>query len=296
VVEVVRRSGADIVAFQEYGDRTDRALRNAPDLAGWYNARHKSWAIWSRFPLEGDARDTQRKGKALSRNNADRRIGGLITLPDDRKLYVLNTHWWPGADASNDLQSYLLTNAPPVSLAALAENFAARAAAPHAYAPTIERVREAQAAGLPVLVLGDFNEGSHLDYAASGGPDRWVANPTGTPLTMQMRWRGSQEMAALGLKDAWRVGFPDPVVRPGWTWTPPYAAGTPGRRPYADASAGRATQFLDRIDRIYVSPDFKVVSAAVVGECGAFSDVCFDPWPSDHRAVLATLSWAEQQQ
>jgi endonuclease/exonuclease/phosphatase family metal-dependent hydrolase len=113
-------------------------------------------------------------------------------------------------------------------------------------------------------------------------------------MTMPMRWRGSQEMAALGLNDAWRASFPDPVARPGWTWTPPYATGTPGRRPYADASTGTATQLLDRIDRIYVSADFKVISAAVVGECGAFSDLCFDPWPSDHRAVLATLSWADE--
>jgi hypothetical protein len=96
-------------------------------------------------------RDTQRQGRPLSRENADRRVGGRVTLPDGQKFYVLNTHWRPGADASTDLQSYLLTSAPPVSPAALAEDVAARAAAPNAYGPTIERVREAQGKGLPVL-------------------------------------------------------------------------------------------------------------------------------------------------
>jgi endonuclease/exonuclease/phosphatase family metal-dependent hydrolase len=139
-----------------------------------------------------------------------------------------------------------------------------------------------------VILTGDFNEPSHLDWtqkAARKGLDRWVKNPTATPLRFKIEWKGSKLLARLGLRDAYRTVFPDEVAKPGITWTPPYPKGVPGRRAYED-------QVLDRIDMIYFAgPGLKAVDAAVIGESAKTCEIAHKgPWPSDHRAVTATFS------
>jgi len=167
-----------------------------------------------------------------------------------------------------------------------------------------------------VIVGGDFNEPSHLDWTAryaEQGDDRWVDNPTGTPIRHEIAWKGTSMLAnpeayrgELGLAadaelvpmiDAFRTVRPNEVADPGHTWTPRYAVGSSGRRNWGadgfdDPRAAQPTTILDRIDMIHVSSNLLPRSVVVLGDAGdPNSDIEFDPWPSDHRAVLATLWW-----
>jgi len=136
-----------------------------------------------------------------------------------------------------------------------------------------------------VIVTGDFNEPSHLDWTeryASEGADRWTENPTATSMRFAIPRPGSIRLHELGLRDAWRSVYPDEVADPGNTWTPTYPPDTPGRRPPGD-------QINDRIDMIYFSASpLTATESHVIGESEEFSTKQFDgPWPSDHRAVFA---------
>ncbi len=161
---------------------------------------------------------------------------------------------------------------------------------PRGYAETVNALEPHLASGVPIVLTGDFNEPSHLDWterSAEHGMDRWVDNPTGSPLRAKIRFAGSSWLARDGLVDAYRSVHRDEVAKPGITWTPAYPDGTKGRRDYGE-------QVLDRIDIVYVKK-LRVMDASVVGENGEFSDVSLEDlglgfaWPSDHRAVLAVL-------
>jgi endonuclease/exonuclease/phosphatase family metal-dependent hydrolase len=108
----------------------------------------------------------------------------------------------------------------------------------------------------PVIIAGDFNEPSHLDWteraAAAGLCPAKVLFPT------------SRRLYKAGLVDAFRAVHPDEVKTPGTTWP----EGDPGYEHRAD-----------RIDFVYVS-GFRVLSCDVVHT------------PSDHSAVLAVLEEA----
>ncbi len=117
--------------------------------------------------------------------------------------------------------------------------------------------------GYPVFLTGDFNEPSSLDYTASGVETRdFVSEP--------VPWPVSQTLLDLGLRDTYREIHPDPVVDPGVTT--------------AKREGG------DRIDYVYAGGPTTTVSSQLIGEPGGVGvDVEFDPWTSDHRAVLSTV-------
>ncbi|MBF8291002.1 MAG: hypothetical protein HW391_1970 [Chloroflexi bacterium] len=85
-------------------------------------------------------------------------------------------------------------------------------------------------------------------------------------------------LADAGFTDSYRAVHPDPVARPGFTWT----AGYPRER--------KGAEVHDRIDWVLTAGPIASVASAVVGE-SAYEDtgIAVDPWPSDHRAVVSTL-------
>ncbi len=133
-----------------------------------------------------------------------------------------------------------------------------------------------EAAGIPVFVLGDFNTPSHLDWTPEAvGLRPHVRRPVAWPVSL------AAERA--GFRDMWREVHPDPVADPGLTWwaeRPP----TGGYEPGTDTPD-------DRIDHIYAAGPAVATACIVVGEAGrAGVSLGLDPWPSDHRAVLATVT------
>ena len=214
-----------------------------------------------------------------------------MKLGGSRVVRIVNCHWWPSNYGPFLAQEKLRTD-PQVDLNILAEIVAekgARRGGARGYKATIEPLEEAIEEKKAIFLVGDFNEPSHLDWTehyARNGTDRWVDNPTGTPLRLPVRWPGSVLLENIGMIDSFRQFHTDEVKKPGNTWTPSYPERTPGRRPYGD-------QVLDRIDRVYHhGKNVKVVSAQVVGEKGDTSDIVIKGrWPSDHRAVVVEYKW-----
>ena len=118
-----------------------------------------------------------------------------------------------------------------------------------------------------VVVTGDFNEPSALDWteAAVAAGQKPVA----------VDWPFTRALMDAGFTDAYRAVHPDPVARPAYTWTPMYPEEAEDDHP-------------DRIDFVMVR-GAEVGDAWIVGETGPRTDLAVDPWPSDHRAVMAEL-------
>ena len=78
--------------------------------------------------------------------------------------------------------------------------------------------------------------------------------------------------------DAFREVNPDPVERPAFTWTPTSEPDVKG-------------DHHDRIDFVLArGEDLEVDDSVIVGEAQPEADVVVKPWPSDHRAVAATVT------
>lgn len=279
IANVIRECGADIVGVQECGPVEPLLKELGADWHGFGTGKSKyAGAILSRFPIKPLVTE-------------DFLTTARVVLPDGTDLVVVNTHWWPPKDSGATLiqQRLKAGNIPDDPARFETEILAASDASAGArgYLHTVETLRPHLAAGTPVILTGDFNESSHLDWterAAKTGMDRWVKNPTGRPLRFKMTWKGSTLLADAGMQDAYRAIFPDEVAKPGITWTPPYDASSPGRTPYGE-------QLLERLDRIYFKgKDLKLLEAAIVGESHETSEVTHTgPWVSDHRATRATF-------
>jgi hypothetical protein len=114
-------------------------------------------------------------------------------------------------------------------------------------------------AGIPTFLTGDFNTPSHLDEP--------------------FPWPVSRALTGAGFRDSYRDAHPDPVARPGFTWT----AGTPPPRI-------RKEETVDRIDWVIARGPSTTVASSLVGELGGPDvDIGLERWGSDHRAVASTF-------
>ncbi len=120
-----------------------------------------------------------------------------------------------------------------------------------------------------IFITGDFNEPSFRDWSAA------AAAAGIHPL--EVAWPFSHAVEGLGFTDVFRAAHPDALLKPGFTWSPNITSET-------------TDDHRDRIDFIFAKGEsLRIDSAAVVGESGPWSDIAVDPFPSDHRAVVATV-------
>ncbi|MEM7261843.1 MAG: endonuclease/exonuclease/phosphatase family protein, partial [Planctomycetota bacterium] len=207
-----------------------------------------------------------------------------------RSVVVINCHWRPYPYGPYEVQERIRAGTlpgDPSKFAAEILRASDKVDGVKGRRETLEVVRSWRRRGETVVLTGDFNEPSHLDWtarAARDGLDRWVSNPSATPLRFAIPWRGSRELRALGLRDVYRDRFPNEVTHPGNTWTPRYEKEESDRREWGE-------QVLDRIDLVYVAgPGVKVIDAARVTEAGAGGErEVGEGWPSDHYAVWGEL-------
>ena len=125
------------------------------------------------------------------------------------------------------------------------------------------------ARGIPVVLTGDFNSPSHLDWTQAVADQR-------DDVPFPVQWPVSKALANAGFEDSFRVAHPNPVARPGHTWTP----GSP---------EGERVEVHDRIDWVLSAGPAEATESAVVGETGINTDIAVDPWPSDHRGIVSTF-------
>jgi len=118
---------------------------------------------------------------------------------------------------------------------------------------------------IPIILMGDFNTPSHLD---------WIEKTKNSHYGYVIKWPVSVILEELGMKDSFRIVYPDPSINPGNTWSPIYKINEP----------------QDRIDRIYFKGNkLKVIDSRVYtghGKINLDPDYWDNDWPSDHAALI----------
>jgi endonuclease/exonuclease/phosphatase family metal-dependent hydrolase len=241
VLTAIRRSGADIVGLQEPGSNTARIAR----ALGWHGNVRTS--VISRFAL------------------VDPSGGGgeyvYAEIAPGRFIAVASTHL-----TSDPYGPYAVRDG---ASAAAVRRLERRVRVPD-LAPHLRALPPLIRAGVPVVLTGDFNSPSHLDWTPAVADARPVVR-------YPFRWPVGVALARAGLRDTYREAHPDAVADPGYTWTPGGLESVPD-------------EVHDRIDWVLAGGPVRTLASTVVGEPGGPGvGVALDPWPSDHRGVVSTL-------
>lgn len=239
VVEVIQECNADIVLMQEtYGSGPRISARLGYD----YFLRSSNLSVMSRFPIV----DTHRLASGF-------RFGGVsIQLRPGQTIQAYSL--W--IDYLPSVQQQLAANATAQQLQAADAKTRGKdiQAILKQLLPHLEKTPN-----VPVLVGGDFNSGSHLDWTKAAAS---LPNHQG----LVVDWPVSRAMANANFVDAYRLAHPDPVALPGHTWSPEFR----------DAHQ-------DRIDYVYTRGDtWRVLDSRVLSTHPR-------GWPSDHAATLTSL-------
>ena len=147
--------------------------------------------------------------------------------------------------------------------------------------------------GMDIILAGDFNEPSHLDWSWECA-DLWDHNGSIVP------WDCSMLLEEASFADSYRVVHPDPVAYPGFTFPSDNPSCAASKLTWAPLSDER-----DRIDFIYYysGGSLEPVESEVWGPKGYIvrGERTEDGtpcrvlpqgrvWPSDHKAVLSTFA------
>ncbi len=154
--------------------------------------------------------------------------------------------------------------------------------------------KQEQQKGRIVILGGDFNEPSHLDWTAAT-KDLYDHNG------VVIQWPNTLALEQAGFVDAYREKYPNPLTHPGFTF--------PADNPLVDlkelAWSPKADD-RDRIDFIFYPRQAPLVlkDITIVGPRGSIAnnkrivETSDDPfllplanWPTDHKALLATFKW-----
>lgn len=243
VVEAIEESNADIVGLQE---ATGNTRRLAKEL-GWYASERLQ--IISRFPL-------------IDPPGVDGYYV-LAQIAPGEVIAVANVHL-----PSDPYGPYLVRDGS--TLEEVLQN--ERDTRMPMLGPVLTKLSELEQTGMPILLTGDFNSPSHLDWTEALTEVREeVKYPVAWPVTVAVE--------NAGFIDTYRTARPDPNNEPGVTWTYGY--------PYPRL---RENEVLDRIDLVFATGNIEVVSSEIVGPAGsANADIEVEPFPSDHRAVVSTV-------
>ena len=258
-LEVIRAANADVVGLQEtHGEkRNDTRPNNGSKLAemlGWnYFDQGERTGILTRFAIL---------------TNTPQKWGVALRLPSDKQVWMFNAHLMHAPYQPYQLLKIPYADGPFITTAAAAVTEARKARGAQVERLLAE-LKPALAAGQPVFLTGDFNEPSPQDWT----PRAAAANKC--PVAVE--YPSVLAVLRAGMKDVFRSTFPDEVAKPGWTWTPTTRPDDPKDR-------------HDRIDFIFTGgPNVTVQRCEIVGEDRQSADLVVQPYPSDHRAVVATV-------
>lgn len=148
-----------------------------------------------------------------------------------------------------------------------------------------------------VILGGDFNEPSHLDWQAD---TKDMRDHNG----LVINWDCSVMLNEMGMKDSYRELFPNAITHPGFTFPSANKDAELSKLTWAPEADER-----DRIDFIYYSPNksWTLSDVAIVGPSETIirgevkekdsKDKFILPnqvWPTDHKGNLAVFSIAKQ--
>jgi exodeoxyribonuclease-3 len=249
---MIELAKADIVGMQEIGD-------NIPKLAELLGWNHGS-SFLTRYEIVDQARGIGKRPW----------YGIKVKLPSGKHAYAFNAHLPSGPNQAYQL---LGLKGGYRTYPKIHTEEEAIAGAKKSRGKYIDRLLKLMKSFVdsedPIFVVGDFNEPSHLDWteaaAKAGHHPMKVAFPT------------SQRMVEAGFTDSYRTIHPDEAAKPGLTWSPVHEPKHPDHH-------------LMRIDYVYFKgKGVEVNDAKIVGEDKEHADIVVSPYPSDHRAVVATF-------
>jgi endonuclease/exonuclease/phosphatase family metal-dependent hydrolase len=244
VVEAIRESGADVVGLQE----AEGHARHIADLLGWAHVDEQLQII-SRFQLVAPPAGT---GKYL-----------YVQLSPGQVFAMSNIHL-----PSDPYGPYLVRDGSSLGEVLNNEEIT-RMDALNRFVPEWKNLIAAE---IPLVVTGDFNTPSHLDWGAGEVGER-------AHMLYAVDWPVSLSVEGAGLIDTYRSVHRNAGTKPGITWTFGY--------PHGRLNPNEAA---DRIDWVLASADTTVLDSKVVGPAGEPDvDVAISPWPSDHNGVVSRL-------
>ncbi|MFJ9615318.1 endonuclease/exonuclease/phosphatase family protein [Streptomyces noursei] len=127
----------------------------------------------------------------------------------------------------------------------------------------------------PVIVVGDFNAPSHQD---------WVDETRKQHFDLVVEWPATKILANAGMTDSFRERHPDPVSRPGNTWSPVNPHDPQDRIDFIFYAAGNGFTLTDSYGWHSGSP--KPVTD---------KDFRKNDWPTDHRTVVSTFQFDSRE-
>jgi exodeoxyribonuclease-3 len=238
-----------------------------PDLVGLQESNASTAQLAERFGMHSLQQD--KRTALLSRfpieKVTDHKYGIQVTLDNGAKVGYCNAHL-----TSFPYQPHQLLHLPTGGGPYLNTEAQAIASAERTRGKEVRNmIADANSLNLPVIATGDFNEPSHKDWTEA-------AHAAGRH-PIKCEWPGSRQWEAAGFSDSYREKYPDEMAHPGNTWTPNAAQDDP-------------KEHHDRIDYVqHRGEGLKLKDIQIVGEKPEFADIVVDPWPTDHRALLATF-------
>ena len=295
LADEIVRSNADFVTLSEvrnyrntrFCDRIVEALKKRGET--YYSFYTEDSGLLSRYPISDST--------TVYPLNDDRgSIYRLVSKKDGQEFAVYTAHLdyrncayydvrgydgntWEKEEPVTNIDSILILNKASVRDDAIA-NFLAEA----------QKDREA---GRIVILGGDFNEPSHLDWTEAT-KDLFDHHGAVVP------WDCSMMLAEAGFIDTYRSLYPDPVKYPGFTCPADCKDIDLKRLVWSPEADDR-----DRIDFILYAPfeGLSLTDVSIVGPKGDIlrgervteetSDPIIEPiavWPTDHKAVLDTFT------
>ncbi|SMC57839.1 endonuclease/exonuclease/phosphatase family protein [Pedobacter nyackensis] len=240
VIEIIKSSNADVIGLVEtYG--SGEVI--ADSLGYYFYLISSNLSVMSRYPIT----ETIREFRPFN-------FGGLkLALSPDKKLVYFNTwlNYLPDVDAGIR-----------VANKSAEELIKDEAATRHGEIKEILKRIDPylkNSDNMPVIIGGDFNMGSHLD---------WTEATKAIHFNRVVEWPESKEMLNAGFSDSFRQLHINPLLDPGLTW---------GMRA---ATTTDLYGVRDRIDFIYYKgKDLNPIESKVID----YHRVMF---PSDHAAVM----------
>ena len=238
VVDVIRDSGADIVAMQEtYG--SGEIISDA--LAFHFQPRGTNVSIHSRYPILED----------ISVFEEFKCAGALIEVPNQQPIAFYSI-WLP-----YDTEIWEVGTRDSSDIAAMQQACHSSATDLKAIWTAIEqRLSDPKYENVSIVIAGDFNSMSHLDYSAVAREQHGAV----------VDWQTSHVLMEAGFRDSFRELHPVICRSKDRTWTPRFL-----------------DQEQDRIDFIYYrSVDLRADESKVIAEHA-------QKFPSDHAALLTVF-------
>ncbi|WP_345007586.1 endonuclease/exonuclease/phosphatase family protein [Snuella lapsa] len=242
VIETIKATHADIIGLIEtYGS----GEIIADSLGYHFYLISSNLSILSRYPIK-------RTIKAFKPFNFG---GAVLDIGDGKEILFLDTwlHYLPNYSAN-------IKEGKMSSEAIIHEEQSTRSAEINQILKEIRPILNANNKK-PVIMLGDFNVGSHLD---------WTDDTRKIHYGYSIKWPVSTAMEKAGFIDSYRALHVDPLLDAGLTWTP------------RAATSSKKYGLRDRIDYIYYQGPLKPIESKVID----YHPVMF---PSDHAAVFTVF-------